>query len=180
MFLGRVERIKGAHTAIEVARKSGRRLLIAGNRTTAGGEPEYFEREIAPHCDDRSIAYVGPVTDAEKNDLLGRAAALLFPVEWGEPFGIVMVEALACGTPVIAFRRGAVPEVVEAGTTGFLCESVGDMVEAVRGISSLDRADCRRSFEKRFSDQVIVGRYDRLYRRVVGEATGSCAESAGW
>ncbi len=173
VFLGRVERIKGAHAAIEVARKTGRRLVIAGNPAVEGREREYFEREIAPHCDGRDVSCVGPVTDAEKNDLLGQAAALLFPVEWEEPFGIVMVEALACGTPVIALGRGAVPEVVEDGQTGFICGSVADMVEAVRLIPTLARARCRASYETRFSDDVVVGQYDRLYRDAVARAAAS-------
>jgi glycosyltransferase involved in cell wall biosynthesis len=172
VFLGRVERIKGAHTAIEVARRADRRLLIAGNRAPDGSEREYFEREIVPRCDGRDIRYIGPVTDVEKNELLGKAAALLFPVEWGEPFGIVMVEALACGTPVIAFGRGAVPEVVEDGATGFLCDSVPEMMEAVRRIPSLERGRCREAYEGRFSDRVIVKQYELLYRTVVEKARG--------
>jgi glycosyltransferase involved in cell wall biosynthesis len=176
VFLGRVERIKGAHTAIAVARRTGRQLVIAGNRAVDGEEREYFEREIAPHCDGRDIKYVGPVTDNDKNDLLGKAAALLFPVEWGEPFGIVMVEALACGTPVIAFSRGAVPEVIEDGTTGVLCDSVPEMMEAVSRIPTLERVRCRESFERRFSGRVIVGQYEFLYRNLVRNAMTSRAE----
>lgn len=167
VFLGRVERVKGAHTAIQVARRSGRRLVIAGNRSTAKEQGAYFDREIAPLCDGNDITYIGPVTDLQKNILLGRAAALLFPIEWGEPFGIVMVEALACGTPVIALNHGAVREVIEDGVTGFVCDSLPEMVEAVRRIPTLQRLRCRRSYELRFSDRVIVNQYEDLYRAVV-------------
>lgn len=170
VFLGRLERIKGTHTAIEVARRTGRQLVIAGTCAADDAAREYFEREIAPACDGEQIRYVGPVTDAQKIELLGRAAALLFPIEWEEPFGIVMVEALACGTPVIAFRRGAVPEVVEPGINGFLCDSVEEMVRALGCLRSLERRRCRETFERRFSDRVIVGLYEDLYRSRVGTA----------
>jgi glycosyltransferase involved in cell wall biosynthesis len=170
VFLGRVERIKGAHTAIEVARRSERRLLIAGNRAASGPERDYFEREIAPHCDGKRIAYLGPQDDAQKNALLGSAAALLFPIEWEEPFGIVMAEALACGTPVIGTRRGAVPEVVDEGRTGFVCDSIDAMVAAVRRLPSLERHTCRAAVERQFSDQVIVGQYEAMYRTCLAEA----------
>lgn len=171
VFLGRVERIKGAHTAIEVARRTGRRLVIAGNRATSGPESTYFEREIAPACDGTTIRYLGPVTDAQKNDLLGQAAALLFPIEWEEPFGIVMAEALACGTPVLAFPRGAVSEVVEHGVNGFCCTSVDGLVAGVHELGSIDRRQCRAVCEARFSDEVIVRQYEALYRSCLAEAS---------
>ncbi len=167
VFLGRIDRTKGPHVAIEVARKAGRPLVIAGNCASKGEEKEYFEQEIGPQCDGRQIKYIGPVTDAAKNELLGRAAALLFPIEWEEPFGIVMVEALACGTPVIAFPRGSVPEIIEHRVNGFLCDSVESMIKAVRNVPSIDRARCREICEKRFSDRVIVDQYERLYRKIV-------------
>jgi glycosyltransferase involved in cell wall biosynthesis len=129
-----------------------------------GEERAYFEQEVALHCDGKQIEYVGPVTDVQKNALLSQAAALLFPIEWEEPFGIVMIEALACGTPVLAFARGAVPEVIEHGANGFLCHSLEAMAEAVSCIPSLDRRYCRESYEERFSDRVIVEQYERLYR----------------
>lgn len=169
VFLGRVERMKGAHTAVEVARRTGRHLLIAGNRAASGPERAYFEREIAPACDGTKIQYLGPVTDTQKNALLGQAAALLFPIEWEEPFGIVMAEALACGTPVLAFPRGAVSEVVEHGVNGFCCDEADDMVAAVSDLPSIDRAQCRASYEERFSDRVIVRQYERLYYSCLGE-----------
>lgn len=167
VFLGRVVEIKGAHLAIEVARRSGRGLLIAGNVPDFPQHRAYFEERIAPHVDGSRIRYVGPVADRQKNELLGQAAALLMPILWEEPFGIVMAEALACGTPVIGLRRGAVPEVVEDGVTGFVCKSVDEIVAAVGRLKEIDRKACRRAMEERFSDRAIVGAYVDLYWRLI-------------
>ena len=135
VFLGRIEEIKGPHIAIDVARRAQMPLIIAGNVPI---EHEcFFRRKIKPKIDGESVRYIGPVDDAQKNALLGRARALLMPVLWDEPFGIVMAEAMACGTPVIGFRRGAVPEVVEHGVTGFVVDSVEEMVAAVQQMDSL-------------------------------------------
>ena len=126
-FLGRIERIKGTHTALQIARAAGRRLVIAGNVA----DPGYFLAEIEPHIDGDLVSYIGEVDDGEKNRLLGHAAAMLMPIEWEEPFGIVMAEAFACGTPVIGFARGSVPEVVREGVNGFVVNTVDDAVRAV-------------------------------------------------
>ena len=117
VFLGRLESIKGPHHAIAIAKLSGRRLILAGNRQD--GADSYFARQIAPHIDGCHIQYVGPVNDEQKNALLGPAAVLLMPIEWDEPFGIVMAEAMACGTPVIGFSRGSIPEIIRDGINGF-------------------------------------------------------------
>ena len=167
VFLGRVERIKGAHTAIEVAKKTGRKLLIAGNHASSGKEHEYFQKEIFPYCGKNGIEYVGPVDDEQKAHLLGQAAALLFPIEWEEPFGIVMAEALACGTPVLAFARGSVPEVIDQGSTGFICQSSQEMTEAVEKIPAIHRAACRHAAQQRFSQKCIVDQYEALYHAAV-------------
>lgn len=166
VFLGRLERIKGAHHAIRIARAAGRRLILAGNRVSAGSGGDYFEREIAPHVDGVRVTYAGSVDDARKDSLLGSAAALLMPVEWEEPFGIVMAEALACGTPVIGFARGSVPEVIRDGVNGYLCSTVDDAVAAVGRLSGIDRAAVRADFEARFSGPAIVAAYERLYAEV--------------
>ena len=165
VFLGRVERIKGAHTAIDVAEASGRRLVIAGNVS----DDAYFEAEVRPRLSDR-IEYVGPVDDVQKDELLGRALAFLMPIEWEEPFGIVMAEALACGTPVIGTPRGSVPEVVIEGETGFVRDTVAGLAEAVGEVGQLDRADCRADCEARFSDRAIVDAYQELYRERIAAA----------
>ena len=167
VFLGRIAQIKGTHRAVEVAQQSGRRLLIAGN--VPDQEADYFNQHVRPHLDGDQIRHVGPVDDEEKNQLLGRAAALLMPIEWAEPFGIVMAEAMACGTPVIGTRRGSIPEVVKEGRTGFVCEDTQDMVEAVGRIEELSRKACRERCEKHFSDQAIVDAYENLYVRHASE-----------
>jgi len=166
-YLGRVEEIKGVHLAIEVAGRSGRRLVIAGNVPEAAHHQRYFAAKIAPQVDGSTVQYLGAVGDYAKNELLGRSAALLMPLLWEEPFGIVMAEALACGTPVIGLRRGSVPEIVEDGVNGFVCDSVEQMVRAVGCLPRIDRRNCRRIAEERFSDRVIVDGYERLYQRVL-------------
>lgn len=166
VFLGRVEEIKGAHLAIEVALRSGRALIVAGNVPDAAKHRTYFEEKISPHIDGKRVQYIGPVTDSQKNDLLGRAAALLMPVLWEELFGIVIVEALACGTPVIGLNRGAISEVVQNGVNGFVCESVEEMVVAVKRIKGIDRRACRLVMEEKFSDRAIVDAYEELYMKL--------------
>lgn len=163
VFLGRLERIKGPHHAIAIARAARRQLVLAGTVVSEGPDAMFYHREIAPHVDGRRVRYAGAVDDRQKNALLGQAAALLMPIEWDEPFGIVMAEALACGTPVIGYPRGSVPEVVRDGVNGFLCASVEQAAAAVRRLPSLDRGAVRRDCEARFGHDAIVGQYERLY-----------------
>lgn len=160
-FLGRIEQVKGAHLAIDIARRAGRRLVIAGN--IFDEHRGFFETEVAPHIDGQAVTYVGEVDDEAKSAMLSRCAALLMPVLWDEPFGIVMAEALACGTPVIGLSRGAVPEVVEDGTTGFVCESVDDMVACVAQVGTIERSACRSAAEKRFATGPMVAAYEAIY-----------------
>ena len=167
VFLGRLDRIKGAHHAIAVARRCGRRLVLAGPRATTGADADYFDEAIAPHLGDSAIAWIGPVDDAQKAALLGGAAALLMLVDWDEPFGIVMAEALACGTPVIGFRRGSIAEVVRDGTTGFVCDTEDQAVTAVGQLPRISRAAVRADCASRFASTVIVDQYEALYREVV-------------
>jgi len=166
VFLGRIERIKGPHHAIAIARRAGRRLVIAGNIVADGPEALFYEREIAPHVDGDRVRYVGPVDDGQKNELLGAAAALLMPIEWDEPFGIVMAEALACGTPVIGNPRGSVPEVIVEGMNGYRCRSIDDAAAAVTRLDRIDRGAVRADAERRFGHDVIVDEYERLYREL--------------
>lgn len=167
VFLSRIERIKGTHTAIEIARKSGRRLLIAGNRIDSGEAAEYWKTEIEPQLDDQ-IEYVGPVNDVQKNHLLGSAAAMIVPIEWEEPFGIVFAEALACGTPVISCPRGALAEILTPGLHGFLVTNVQNGVDAVNQLSTIDRQACRSHAETRFSCAAVITQYEALYQRRLG------------
>ena len=169
-FLSRVERIKGAHTAIAIARVAGRRLVIAGNRPDTAEARAYWDREIAPHLGRDGVEYIGPVDDVQKNALLGSAAAMVVPIEWEEPFGIVFAEALACGTPVISTPRGSVPEVVLDGKTGFIRPTVEGLAEAIRQVPELDRAACRTDCEARFSDRAIVDAYEALYHERIEAA----------
>ena len=171
VFLGRIAPIKGTHHAIAVAKKSGRDLVIAGNVPDNAKEQRYFKENVEPYIDGRQIRYVGPVDDVEKNKLLGKAAAFLMPIDWEEPFGIVMAEALACGTPIIGTRRGSVPEVVTPGETGFVCDSIDEMAAAVGRVDELSRKACRKRCETHFSAQAIVEAYEALYvRHMEGEA----------
>jgi glycosyltransferase involved in cell wall biosynthesis len=168
VFLGRLDRCKGAHHAIAVAQQLGRRLIVAGNISPLGHEQQYFEREIRPRIDDRLITYIGAVDDAQKRQLLGAAAAMLMPIEWEEPFPVVLPESMLCGTPLIAFRRGGVPEGIEHGRTGFLCETAEEMAALVARLPEIDRRVVRREAERRFSNQTIVADYERVYRALRG------------
>lgn len=166
VFLSRVEPIKGAHLAIAIAKKAGRKLILAGNRVESGSAKGYWGREIAAHLDRDGISYAGEVDDQQKNELLGKAAALLVPVQWDEPFGIVFAEALACGTPVISCPRGALPEIVEQGKNGFLIRNETEGVEAVEKIRKIRREACRNNAEEKFSAAAVVPQYEKIYEEL--------------
>lgn len=170
VFLGRIEEIKGPHLAIEIAQRSGHRLVIAGN--VPDDKRGWFQTHIAPHIDGDQITYVGPIDDAQKNALLGRAKAFLMPILWDEPFGIVMAEALACGTPVLGTRRGAVPEVIDDGVTGYVRDTVDELIEAVSLVDQLDRTACRRAVEARYSEDAVVEAYLAVYRARIASVRG--------
>lgn len=163
VFLSRVEPIKGAHLAIAIAKKAGRKLILAGNRVESGSAQGYWDKKIAPHLGKDGISYVGEVDDSQKNELLRKATALLVPVQWDEPFGIVFAEALACGTPVISCPRGALPEIVEEGKDGFLILSEAEGVEAVKKLGTIRREACRKKVEEQFSTKIAVDQYIRIY-----------------
>lgn len=175
-FLGRLEPIKGAHNAIAIARAANRRLMIAGNRVSSSDD--YFDREIAPFLDGERVVYVGAVDDKTKNKLLGSCAALLMPIEWEEPFGIVIAEAFACGTPVIGFAHGSVPEVVQDGISGFVCRDACEAAAAVGQLSTLDRVRVRRACEERFSSTVIVRQYENIYHEMIASLSNKSRQTA--
>jgi glycosyltransferase involved in cell wall biosynthesis len=165
VFLGRISPEKRVDRAIEIARRSGLPLRIAAKTDPVDGD--YFEAEIEPLLSLPGIEFLGEIEDHEKQALLGKALALLMPIDWPEPFGLVMIEAMACGTPVIAFRNGSVEEVVDDGVTGFVVESIEEALTAVERCRSLDRGRCRQRFEQRFSVGRMAADYVRLYASLV-------------
>jgi glycosyltransferase involved in cell wall biosynthesis len=170
-FLGRVSPEKGLADAIELARAVDMPLRIAAKIDPV--DKAYFTETIEPMLRDPRVEYIGEIDEAQKNEFLGRAYAYLFPIQWPEPFGITMVESMACGTPVIAMAHGAVPEVVVHGRTGFVCRTFQQMVEAVGAASQISRRDCRAHVERRFSAAKMAAAYDALYRGVASERTMS-------
>lgn len=162
VFLGRIHPDKGPHAAIEIARRSRMRLHIAGIVQDQG----YWERCVAPHVDGDRVIYHGSVGPQERDRLLGMARALLHPIAFDEPFGLSVVEAMACGTPVIAYARGAMPEIIENGHNGWLVDTPREAVEAVRRVADIDRAACRAVVERRFSVRRMVDAYIELYAQL--------------
>ena len=164
-FLGRIAREKRVDRAIEIATACGQQLRIAAKVDPA--DRDYFEDEIRPLLDNPLVQFVGEINEQEKAAFLGQATALLFPIDWPEPFGLVMIEALACGVPVVAFRRGSVPEVIDDGVTGFIVDSVEDAIEATRTVHELDRRTCREVFEQRFNSTRMARDHVTLYEDLV-------------
>jgi glycosyltransferase involved in cell wall biosynthesis len=164
-FLGRISPEKRVDRAIEIARRAGLPLKIAAKVDRA--DREYFECEIKPLLRQPHVEYIGEIDERQKQAFLGGARALLFPIDWEEPFGLVMIEAMACGTPVVAFRRGSVPEIVEDGVTGFVVDSVEDAVDAVQRVSALRRNDCRARFDARYTAARMALDYVAIYRRLL-------------
>jgi glycosyltransferase involved in cell wall biosynthesis len=165
LFLGRMSPDKGAHRAIAVARKAQVPLMMAA-KMREPWEFDYFEAEVKPHLD-HDVQYLGEVPHEEKLQLLAGARALLFPIRWNEPFGMVMLEALACGTPVLAFPEGAAPEVVDDGRTGFLCHDENDMAEALGHVERIDRRTCRAAVEGYFSTERMVAEHLALFEEII-------------
>ncbi len=163
LFFGRIHHEKGAAEAIEIARRCGRRLRMAGIIQ----DREYFERRIKPQIDGDQVVFEGAADPTRRDSLLGGALALLHPINFEEPFGLSVVEAMACGTPTIAFARGAMPEIIEEGKTGFLVASVEEAVAAVERAAALDRAHLRKVAQARFSAARMVDEYLALYQRVL-------------
>ena len=163
-FLGRISPEKRPDRAIAIAKATGKRLKIAAKVDAA--DRTYFEEKIEPLLHHPLIEFIGEIGDAQKSDFLGGAEALLFPIDWPEPFGLVMIEAMACGTPVIAYDCGSVPEVIEDGLTGFIVRTDSEAIDAVGRLSELDRRSIRRRFEERFSATAMARRYIDLYQRL--------------
>lgn len=172
-FLGRMSPEKGLDTAIRVAARAGMpvkvaaRLPLADDGADSLRDRAYYREQIEPLAGSRHVEFLGEIGGRRRDAFLGHAAALLFPVRWPEPFGLVMAEALACGTPVLGLRQGSVPEVVEDGLTGFVCEDEDELVAAVRNLVQIDRARCRAAAESRFSAAVNAEQYERVYERML-------------
>jgi glycosyltransferase involved in cell wall biosynthesis len=170
LFLGRFSPDKGAHLAIEAARATGWSLVLAG-KLNEPAEREYFDEAVRPHLGP-GVTYVGEADAAMKRELYAAAAGLLFPICWDEPFGLVMVEAMACGTPVVAMRRGSVPEVVVDGSTGFIVDNPDQLTAAIRRIDEIDRGACRRHVERNFDLPVMIDGYEKVFRSLADQRPG--------
>jgi glycosyltransferase involved in cell wall biosynthesis len=176
-FLGRTSPEKGLDQAIEIAKRAEMPLKIAAKIDRV--DVEYFETVINPLLDHPLIEFIGEVAYPEKNVFLGNAAGLLFPINWREPFGLVMIEAMACGTPVIAYPRGSVPEVMQDGVTGFVVPDLEGAVKAVKRIVEIDRSKCRRHFEQHFSAERMAQDYLNIYQRLLRGESSSITVSDG-
>ena len=175
LFLGRIDPDKGPHRAVEAALKAGRRLALAGPVQPDG--EEFFASQVEPHLDDHHVRYLGSLGPDDKRQALARAPGLLMPIEWPEPFGLVMIEALATGTPVIAFDRGAAAEIVIDGENGFLVSDVDGMAAAIERLHEIDSHDCRRSVQ-RFDVATICAAYERVYTDAASRTTSSASLAA--
>jgi glycosyltransferase involved in cell wall biosynthesis len=178
-FLGRISPEKRVDRAMAIARRAGMRLKIAAKVDSV--DKEYFEQSIRPLLSGSDVEFVGEIGESEKNAFLGNACALLFPIDWPEPFGLVMIEALACGTPVVAWNHGSVPEIITPGTTGFICQSIDEAAEAVKRVSSLSRRRCRQEFETRFCAAGMARKYVQVYERLINrrKAAGHAGDHSG-
>jgi len=175
-FLGRIAPVKGTHTAIQVAKRTGIPLKIAGE--VQPKFKDYFESQVKPYLDGKFIDYVGEADLAMKDELLGSSVGLLFPIEWDEPFGLVMIEAMACGAPVYALPGGSVPEIVRDGVSGFVCQSADDMVEKAKHAREFDFAGVHKYVMQEFSLDRMVHSYADLYAEILGERTAALAKES--
>jgi glycosyltransferase involved in cell wall biosynthesis len=170
-FLGRISPEKRVDRAVEISQRAGMPLRIAAKIDAA--DKIYFEENIRDLLDSASVDFVGEICESEKDEFLGNARGLLFPIDWPEPFGLVIIEAMACGTPIVAFRGGAVEEIIEDGITGFVVSNIDEAVEAVSNLGAIDRSVCRARFEQRFSVSRMCRDYVSAYRRVQGYAASA-------
>lgn len=175
-FLGRISPEKRPDRAIEIARRAGIPLRIAAKISV--DDRSYFRDVIEPLLGDPLIEFIGEIGDADKQAFLGNASALLLPIDWPEPFGMVMIEAMACGTPVVAYRNGAVPEIIEDGVSGFIVDNLDDAVRATIAACALDRTRCREAFEGRFLARRMALGYIDIYRELIATRAGTTAEAA--
>ena len=164
-FLGRISPEKRPDRAIEIAKRANLKLKIAAK--VDAHDREYMEREIRPLLDHPLVEFIGEIDDHQKPEFLGEASALLFPIDWVEPFGLVMIEAMACGTPTIAYRRGSVAEVIDDGITGFVVDNIDGAIDAINNLKYFDRQRCRKVFETRFSAKRMATEYLKIYEQLI-------------
>ena len=168
-FLGRIAPEKGIDRAIRIAEHCGVPLKVAAKVDNA--DREYYEEKIKPMMQSANVEFIGEIKDSQKSEFLSGATVLLVPVDWPEPFGLVMIEAMACGTPVIAFNRGSVPEIIEDGVTGFIVEDINGAIGAVDRLSHLSRTNIRQKFEERFTSRRMAMDYLSIYRSLCDKKT---------
>ena len=166
LFFGRIHKDKGTREALNIARACSKKLILAGIIQDQG----YYDQYVASHINNDKVVYIGSVGPAERNRLLGKACALLHPIQFNEPFGLSVIESMACGTPVIAFSKGAMPELIENGESGFLVNNVDEAIGAVARIEDIDRADCRRRVERHFTIDRMIDDYIQVYETVLEKA----------
>jgi glycosyltransferase involved in cell wall biosynthesis len=167
LFLGRCSPLKGAHIAIEVAKRCKMKLIMASKIDKV--DIDYYEQKVKPHIDGKNIQFFGELAETQRVNLFKDAKATLFPITWEEPFGLVMTESMATGTPVIAFKMGAVPEVIKNGKTGFIVNNINQMTKAVAKISQIDRKACRRYVQNNFDIKHMLDGYERVYKKITKE-----------
>ena len=165
-FMGYISEDKGAHIAVKVAKKTKQKLILAGQYSER--HPEYFNKYIKPYLNE-NIQYVGPVNFKQKIKLLKNAKAVINPITWDEPFGLVPVEAQACGTPVLTFKKGAMPEIVKNNKTGYVVETEKELMESIKKIDKIDRYECRKWVEENFSVEKMVDEYEKLYKKLINK-----------
>ena len=175
LFFGRIHHDKGAREAIEIAEACQKKLILAGIIQ----DHTYYDRYVAPRIDNDKVLYIGSVGPDERSELLGKACALLHPIGFDEPFGLSVIEAMACGTPVIAFNRGSMPEIIENGRTGFLVDNVEEAVAAVARIGGIDRSDCRRHVERHFTVARMIREYIQVYEMILDRVSASKGREGG-
>jgi glycosyltransferase involved in cell wall biosynthesis len=163
LFFGRIHQDKGTREALNIARACSKKLILAGIIQ----DQAYYGQYVAPHIDNDQVIYVGSVGPVERNRLLGKACALLHPIQFDEPFGLSVIESMACGTPVIAFDRGSMPELIENGKSGFLVNNVDEAIETVARVKELDRATCRCYVERNFTVERMINEYIQVYEKIL-------------
>lgn len=168
LSVSRISQQKGTHLAIEVAKRTGKRLIITG-KIDPGKDLKYFRKQVEPHVDGEKIIFLGEVSETRKIELLQRAECFIFPIQWAEPFGLVMIEAMASGTPVVAFRNGSTPEIVDDGKSGFVVDSLEEMVAKVKEAGNISPSACRRHAERHFHPDIMVENYLENYKLILAK-----------